>query len=131
MKTNSRYAKNYDFLVHDDLTLVLDERFEECELSKCKTVLAINLCLENSDPSGGTVIVLNHLVDAWAEKERKKQFHPTYDYKNLDYSQFDSIEKEIFTGDFYIFNGQFLHTVTDYKGLKTSNVRGLFCSSKP
>lgn len=62
------------------------------------------------------MIVLNHLVDAWAEKERKKQFHPTYDYKNMDYSQFDSIEKEIFTGDFYIFNGQFLHTVTDYKG---------------
>ena len=39
-----------NFLVHDDLTLVLDERFEECEISKCKTVLAINLCLENSDP---------------------------------------------------------------------------------
>ena len=75
--------------------------------------------------SGGTVIVLNHLVDAWAEKERKKKFHPTYDYKNLDYSQFDSIEKEICTGDFYIFNGQFLHTVTDYKGSNISiNVCG-------
>ena len=66
--------------------------------------------------------VLNHLVDAWAEKEKKEQFHPTFDYNNsdgsfsnLDYSQFDSIEKEIHTGDFYIFNGQFLHAVTAYK----------------
>ena len=67
--------------------------------------------------SGGTVVVLNHLVDAWAEKERKNQFHPTYDYSELDYSQFESIETEVHTGDFYIFNGQFLHAVTGYKGI--------------
>ena len=38
------------FLVHDDMTLVLDERLEECEMSKCKNVLAMNICLKNSDP---------------------------------------------------------------------------------
>jgi len=56
------------------------------------------------------------LVDAWAEKEKKKHFDPNADYEELDLSQFHTIEKDVCTGDLYIFNGQFLHTVTDYKG---------------
>ena len=67
-------------------------------------------------------MVLNHLVDAWAEKEKKKQFHPTYDYSELDFAQFESIEKEINTGDFYIFNGQFLHAVTGYKNTPSTRL---------
>ena len=49
MTHNSKH-KNDRFLVHDDLTLILDKRFEDCEMSKCKNVLAINICLENSNP---------------------------------------------------------------------------------
>ena len=87
------------FEVHDDLTLALDERLEETELAKVTHVLALNICLKNSDPSGGSVLVLNHLVDAWAEKDKKKQFHPTYDYSKLDFLQFETIEKQVATGD--------------------------------
>ena len=43
------------FLVHDDVTLAIDERYECCEISRCEKILALNICLENSDSSNESI----------------------------------------------------------------------------
>ena len=61
-------------------------------------------------------MLMNHLVDAWAEKEKKKTFCPEKECLQLDLEKYDKMEQTVTTGDLYVFNGQFLHAVTDYKG---------------
>lgn len=100
--------------VHDDLSLAMDKRFDDFEIKNVKSAFAVNVCLENSDPSDGKLAFWNILpnVDDIKRKAKLFEYNP---YKNVDMNRFQRRDFEIRTGDLYVFNGQFLHSVTDHK----------------
>lgn len=99
---------------HDDLSLAVNPLLDGFEIQNVYSSFAINLCVENTDPSGGKLCFWNALPDVDEIKRNAKLFEYS-PYDKVDLKQYDYREVKINSGDLYIFNGQFLHAVTDLR----------------
>lgn len=125
---NERSQKRQlSLVVHDDLSLAMDKRFESFEISQVKSTFAVNLSVENTNPNGGKLVFWN-ILPSIKEIKNNATIFEYGPYDSVDLSQFDYREVAINSGDLYVFNGQFLHAVTDLKNNNDMRLGfSLFC----